>query len=99
MIKDIVAMANSGGRIILIGLDNGGGVSKVGVKPLLDLDHAKVLDKIRKCTGTELVEIEIHEVQKDGETIAAIEIAALKVPIVFHEVGTYEIAGAKQKTA
>ncbi len=99
LIKDIIAMANSGGGVILIGLDNGGAASKADVKPLLALDHAKILDKIRKYTGTELAEIEVHEAQKDGETIAALEIAAVKVPIVFQEVGTYEIAGAKQKTA
>ena len=51
LVKDVVAMANSGGGVILIGLDNGGSPSKADVKPLLELDPAKILDKIRKYTG------------------------------------------------
>lgn len=92
-------MANSGGGVILIGLDNGGSPTKEDVEPILALDHAKVLDKIRKYTGSEFADIEVHEAQKGGETIAVLEIAAVKVPMVFQEVGTYEIAGGKQKTA
>ncbi len=99
LVKDIVAMANSGGGVILVGLDNAGLPSKANVEPLLALDHAKVLDKVRKYTGSDIADVEVQEAQKDGETIAVLEIAAVKVPIVFQEVGTYEIPGGKQKTA
>lgn len=102
LVKDIVAMANSGGGVIVIGLDNGGAPSKSDVKPVLDLDHAKFVDKIRKYTGFEFGELEVHEAKKQDETVAVIEIAAVKVPMVFADVGTYaiEVEGKqKQKTA
>jgi hypothetical protein len=102
LVKDIVAMANSGGGVIVVGLDNGGSPSNSDVKPLLNLDHAKLVDKIRKYTGCEFGDVEVHEAKKQGKTVAAIEIAAVRVPMVFSEVGTYEIAGEgrqKQKTA
>jgi hypothetical protein len=102
LVKDIVAMANSGGGAIVIGLDNGGAPSKNDVKAVLDLDHAKFVDKIRKYTGFEFGELEVHEAKKQDEAVAVIEISAVKVPMVFTEVGTYEVAGGekqKQKTA
>lgn len=99
LVKDIVAMANSGGGVIVIGLDNGGVPSKKDVKPVLQLDHAKFVDKIRKYTGYEFGDIEVHEVNKQGEFVAVIEIAAVKVPMVFQEVGTYEASPGRQKTA
>jgi hypothetical protein len=102
LVKDIVAMANSGGGAIVVGLDNGGAPSKIDVTAVLDLDHAKFVDKIRKYTGFEFGELEVHEAKKQGDTVAVIEISAVKVPMVFTEVGAYEVATAgkqKQKVA
>jgi hypothetical protein len=102
LVKDIVAMANSGGGAIVIGLDNGGVPSKTDVKAVLALDHAKFVDKIRKYTGFEFGDLEVHEAKKQDDIVAVIEISAVKVPMVFTEVGTYEVAGGekqKQKTA
>jgi hypothetical protein len=99
LVKDIVAMANSGGGVILIGLDNRGSPSKENVQPVLDIDHAKVVDKICKYTGFQFSDLEIHEAKKQDEQIAVIEISAVKVPMVFQEVGTYEVSPGKQKTA
>lgn len=99
LVKDIVAMANSGGGVIVIGLDNGGAPSKASVKAILDMDHAKFVDKIRKYTGYEFGELEVHEAEKQDVTVAVIEISAVKVPMVFQEVGTYEVTPGKQKTA
>jgi hypothetical protein len=98
LIKDIVAMANSGGGAIVIGLDNGGAPSKKDVKGVLELDHAKFVDKIRKYTGFEFGEMEVHEAKKQDDTVAVLEISAVKIPMVFTEVGTYDVnAGGKQK--
>ncbi len=43
LIKDIVAMANTGGGVILIGLDNGGIPSKEDVQPVFNIDHATLV--------------------------------------------------------
>lgn len=99
LVKDIVAMANSGGGVIVVGLDNGGSPSKSDVTALLNLDHAKLVDKIRKYTGYEFGDLEVHEAKKQEDTVAVIEVSAVKVPMVFEEVGTYEVVPGKQKTA
>lgn len=99
LIKDIVAMANSGGGVILIGLDNAGAPSKEDVQLVLDLDHATLVDKIKKYTDLQFSDVEIHEAKKGGATVAIMEISAVKVPIVFQNVGTYEVSPGKQKTA
>lgn len=99
LIKDIVAIANSGGGVILIGLDNGGVPSKQDVQPVLNIDPATLVDKIRKYTGYQFSDIEIQEAKKQGEQVAVFEISGVKVPLVFQNVGTYEVSPGKQKTA
>ncbi len=99
LIKDIVAIANTGGGVILLGVENDGNPSGENVQAVLDLDHATVVDKIRKYTGNEFSEIEIHEAKKQEYTVAIIEVAGVKVPLVFQNVGTYEVSPGKQKTA
>jgi hypothetical protein len=98
ILKDIIAMANTGGGVILVGLENNGDPSGENVQAVLDLDHAVVIDKIRKYTGCDFSEIEIHETKKQGNTIAIIEVASVKVPLVFQNAGSYE-AGGKPKMA
>lgn len=99
LIKDIVAMANSGGGVILIGLNNGGIPSGVDVQPVLDIDHATLVDKIQKYTSSQFAEIELHETEKQGQKLAILEVSSVKVPLVFERVGTYEVSPGKQKTA
>lgn len=99
LIKDIVAMANTGGGAILIGIENNGDPSRESVKAILNLDHAVLVDKIRKYTDCDFTEVEIHEAKKQEHSVAIIEVAAVKVPLVFQNVGTYEISAGKQKTA
>src|SRR6476646_6474655 len=72
LVKDIVAMANSGGGVIVIGLDNGGAPSNEDVKAVLELDHAKYVDKIRKYTGYDFGELEVHEAKKQEAIVAVI---------------------------
>ncbi|WP_242164963.1 ATP-binding protein [Lysobacter sp. M15] len=98
LVKDIVALSNSGGGAILIGVENNGIPSGEDVSQVLELDQAVVADKVFKYTSHHLHGIEIHEAEKDGETVAAIEISAVDLPVVFESVGTYEV-DKKQKTA
>lgn len=99
LIKDIVAMANSGGGVILIGVDNGGIPSKKDVQPVLNIDHATLVDKIHKYTGYQFSDIEIHEAKKQGEQVGVFHISGVEVPLVFQNVGTYEASPGRQKTA
>jgi hypothetical protein len=98
LVKDIMAMANSGGGIIVVGLDNRGAPSRRNVGGLLDLDPAVVTDKIHKYTGEHFEDFEIHERRKLRRRVAVIEVGAVETPVPFTNVGTYEVDG-KQRNA
>ena len=99
LIKDIVAMANTGGGVILVGLDNGGKPTGENVQTVLELDQAEFADKIGKYTGSEPCEVDVQEGSKCGVQIAIIEVSGVEAPIVFQRPGTYQVASGKQKTA
>ena len=64
ILKDIVAIANSGGGALAVGINNQGAASGAGVKPTLDYDHAKYGDLIRKYTLQNFSDFEVVEAQK-----------------------------------
>jgi len=99
IIKDIAALANSGGGVIVIGVDNVGTPTGVDVAPILAEDPATVTDKINKYTGYQFTEFEITECEKDGHTLAAIKIFPVQFPLVFQNPGQYAVGDGKQKTA
>lgn len=51
VVKDMVAMANSGGGVIVVGVDDRGLLSGADVSALAQLDPAKITDKVSKYTG------------------------------------------------
>lgn len=99
LLKDVVAMANSGGGVILIGLKNDGTISKWDPAKLLALDPAKLIDKIASYTGREFDEFRIEGVEKTSRTVAAIVVGSADIPMVFESPGAYALADGKQKTA
>jgi len=99
LIKDIVAMANSGGGAILVGLDNVGKPSGEDVSTVLEIDHATFIDKIQKYTIQEFPELQIRDAEKEGQRVAIIEIFGVEVPMIFGKVGTYQVTSKKQKVA
>ena len=99
LIKDIIAMANSGGGVILIGLGNGGMPSKEDVQPVFHIDQATLADKIHKYTGSQFSDIDIHKRKKQGADVAVFAISGVKIPLVFKAPGTYQVSPKKQKTA
>lgn len=99
ILKDIVAMANSGGGVILIGLNNNGTPAGLDVSRVLEVDQAVVADKIYSYTETHFSDVEIVELQKGENTLAVLDVGASKVPIVFTKPGTYPVSDKEQKTA
>lgn len=99
LVKDIVAMANTGGGVILIGLENDGTPSNEDVSSVITMDDATVVDKVRRYTSVEFSSIEVHGVEKEGYPVAAIEVAEVEIPMIFQNVGTYQVSDKKQKTA
>lgn len=99
IIKDIVAMANSGGGVILIGVRDDGAPSGFDIAPILNIDSAKLTDKIAKYTEVQFSDFEITEIDKNRYKTVALLICGVSVPMVFIRPGTYDIGGGRQQTA
>ena len=99
IIKDIVAIANSGGGIIVVGLLNDGTDSGVDVSSLHSIDSAEVTNKIYKYSGYQFADFEVISVERVSKQYPAILIGAAEIPIVFTKPGTYSVGTNQQKTA
>ncbi len=99
VIKDIIAIANSGGGTIVFGLGNNGEPSGSDVSAIISLDPADITNKIQKYTGYEFSYFDLHEHHKAGHNIAVLTIEGLPTPVVFIKPGTYDIGGGKQRSA
>jgi len=99
IIKDIVAISNSGGGCIVFGVNDDGSPSEYDVSSVLGLDPATITDKIAKYTDIQFLDFEIEEIEKRGHKVAILIINATEVPIIFTKPGTYSICDGKQKTA
>lgn len=99
IIKDIVALANSGGGLIVLGLNDDGSPSGADTSAFESVDPADLTNRIHKYTGHHFAGFEVIECQKGGHELCAIRVKAVRTPMVFTRVGTYEVSAAKQKTA
>jgi hypothetical protein len=98
IVKDIVAIANSGGGIILFGLDSSGAPTATPVAAVASIDPADVGNRVSKYTGPVQLEFDTRELEKGGKKLHAFLVHAVSVPIVFQKPGTYDIGSGKQKT-
>jgi hypothetical protein len=98
-IKDIVALANTGGGVILVGVDNHGKSNGFDVTSILRFDPADLTNKIHKYTGLQFSDFEISEREKGNRKLAAFRVEGVPIPIVFTKPGTYDIGGGKQRNA
>lgn len=89
VIKDIVAMANSGGGYILIGVRNNGTSSGWDPTPLLNLDPAKITDKMAKYTGEQFDSFEIQKALRKRRQIALLIVHSTTFPMIFIQDGKY----------
>ncbi len=99
LIKDIVAMANSGGGVILIGLKNDGSTSGIPPTAGQPVDPAAVDDKLFKYTDQHLPELRVVHTSKGTQEVVAIVVPRAEVPIVFTKPGTYAVSDVRQQTA
>lgn len=99
VIKDVLAMANSGGGIILFGVSNDGTPSGAEMKGIATLDPAKVTDLIYKYTDCQFQGFEIRRLRKNGCEIWAIVVSSASTPMVFSQTGNYADASGRQKNA
>jgi predicted HTH transcriptional regulator len=77
VIKDIIAMANSGGGIVVFGVENTGASNpKMDHATLLAYDTADITNKIAKYTNYQFADIEVVEVQRGGKVHGAFLMSA-----------------------
>jgi hypothetical protein len=88
IVRDIVAMANSGGGVILFGVDHSG-----------QLDPAAITDSIHRYTDSNFSNFEIVDAVKDSTPVVALVIGEAPTPIVFSKAGTYATGEGRQATA
>lgn len=98
LIKGIVAMANSGGGEIVVGLSNDGEPSGADISAVLEMDSAAISDKIQRYIGTTPPDIIVRRLEEQGHVLASMRVEASSLPLVFVEPGTYSISPKQQQT-
>src|SRR5437867_11418209 len=99
LIKDLAAIANSGGGIIVFGLDSLGVPTGESVNAIAAIDPADIANKISKYTGLVDFEFEIRSFNKKGHPLVAFVVLPAAIPLVFEKPGTYDIGSGKQRNA
>lgn len=100
VIKDVVAMANSGGGNILIGVQNDGTTTgDASVAKVLALDPATLTDKVASYTGSQFDGFAIVEGTRASAQVAVISVGPAQSPLIFARPGTYVLPDGKQKNA
>jgi hypothetical protein len=96
IMKDIVAMVNSGGGAILFGINDDGTPASFDCQPLLDFDTSKITAKIRSRTGIDLPNLILVAAQRGGHGIAVLAVGGSEFPVGFTKDGQYEISGQQK---
>ena len=82
LIKDLVAIANSGGGIIVFGLDSLGVPTGASVDAITSIDPADIANKVSRYTGLVDFEFEIRRLTKKGRNLVAFVIQPVSIPLV-----------------
>jgi hypothetical protein len=98
-LKDILAMANSGGGVIVVGVDGQGRPTGGDVRPLLDTDPADLANKLTAFTGRDFDALAVRSHSKGGKLVATVEVGNAVTPLVPIKPGTYEKERGKQERA
>jgi hypothetical protein len=83
----MVAMANSGGGTITVGINDVGNGCGADIRSALDFDHAKYCDLIKKYTMQNYTDFELYEAERDGQPIAVFLINPPDSPLIFEKPG------------
>lgn len=89
VLKDLAAMANSGGGVILFGLDDSGNPTGSDVSPILNYDTARIGDKLCKYTKVHFGGLRLFSAHRGRFHLAGISVSASAVPLVFTADGQY----------
>lgn len=92
-------MANSGGGLVVVGVNDDGTSAESDLKPVQAIDPATVVDKIEKYTDQHFAGFSFSSASRRGAPVVILEVSSVPIPIVFTAPGTYDVGGGKQKTA
>src|ERR1017187_7397923 len=90
VIKDLVALANSGGGFIIFGVADDGEFSAFDCHALYDVDPAVLTDKLNKYTGQQFHDFELVKLSVEARPLFAIIVSGAVSPLVFSRPGTYD---------
>jgi len=97
LIKDIVAMSNSGGGLIIVGVDDDENpLSNADVASVLAVDPADVTNRIHGYTDQHFAAFEIAPSTRRGTPVAVIDVGPSDIPIVFTAHGGYATPGGQK---
>lgn len=100
IIKDIIAMANSGGGVIIFGVKDDAEIDPNFDKALiLGIDPATIADKIYAYTTENFSDVKIIELPRGDASAGAFLISPAPTPIAFTKAGSDVVDGGKQKPA
>lgn len=99
LIKDIVAMANTSGGRIIIGLNDDGSASGFDPQKVLDVDPAVFVDKVYSYTGVHFPGVATTSETHAGARVAVMIVAEASTPLVFKQAGNYQAPNGKQRNA
>lgn len=98
MVKDIVAMANSGGGVLILGVDDDGTRRGLGESRLRDLDPTRVNGKIEpKAPGARLG-VSYYELTYYGRIYGFVAVEPHDTLIVFDRDWAYSTASGRMRT-
>lgn len=99
IVKDIAAMANSGGGCMVLGVNDDGSRSDWDTTPFLSLDPAKIADQLRRFVEGLDNHVSVHVVRRGQHDVPALIVTGIAVPRVFTNQGNYDRPNSKPSTA
>ncbi len=98
LLRDVAALANSGGGVVIVGLQSDGSVSGWDPSDFLATDPAELTNAFSEYVGDQLDGLVIREAKKSLTKLVAIVVPPRAVsPVVFEKAGTYIDAQGREK--
>lgn len=98
LVRDVAALANSGGGVLIVGVDPSGLPTGWDPSPLLRAGVSVVVDQLAAYTGERFDDVTITKAQKDGQRVAAVLVGARTgSPLVFERAGTSTDADGRER--
>jgi predicted HTH transcriptional regulator len=100
IVKDLVAMANTAGGYIVIGVDNAGDVVGLTESEALAIDEATVRAQVESYLGVSIDLFVDNKIDFNGKRLVVLTVLrSRRAPLVFERDGDYRLGSRKQSIA